>query len=102
MKIEDLVTLTKAGYTKADIEALGIALGQNVNDLKVEEKPIEEAKPAEEEKPIEEAKPSDRMKEIETKLDYAINRLNYMSVQGSNQPEQKTESIEQILQSVLK
>ena len=98
MKIEDLVTLTKAGYTKADIEALGIALGQAVpNEVKPDEKPVEEVKPVEEAKPDE-----DRLKQMETKLDYAINRLNYMSVQGSSQPEQKTESIEDILQSVLK
>ena len=98
MKIEDLVTLTKAGYTKADIEALGIALGQAVpNDVKPDEKPVEEVKPVEEAKPDE-----DRLKQMETKLDYAINRLNYMSVQGSSQPEQKKESIEDILQSVLK
>lgn len=105
MKIEDLVTLIKAGYTKADIEALGIALGQAVsNDLKPDEKkPVEEVKPVEETKPVEEAKPDeDRLKQMETKLDYAINRLNYMSVQGSSQPEQKKESIEDILQSVLK
>lgn len=104
MKIEDLVTLTKAGYTKADIEALGIALGQvTPNDLKPDEaKPVEESKP-EEAKPVEEVKPDeDRLKQMETKLDYAINRLNYMSVQGSSQPEQKKESIEDILQSVLK
>ena len=103
MKIEDLVTLTKAGYTKADIEALGIALGQVApNEVKPEEtKPAEESKP-EEVKP-EEVKPDeDRLKQMETKLDYAINRLNYMSVQGSSQPEQKKESIEDILQSVLK
>ena len=104
MKIEDLVTLTKAGYTKADIEALGIALGQAVsNDLKPDEKPVEDVKPVEEVNPVEGAKPDeDRLKQMETKLDYAINRLNYMSVQGSSQPEQKKESIEDILQSVLK
>jgi small-conductance mechanosensitive channel len=107
MKIEDLVALTKAGYTKADIEALGIALGQgSTNDVKPEEskeaKPAEESK-TEEAKPAEAVKPeNDRLKEMETKLDYAINRLNYMSVQGSSQPEQKKESIEDILQSVLK
>lgn len=109
MKIEDLVALTKAGYTKADIEALGIALGQDsANDVKPEESKPKETKPAEESKP-EETKPAeavkpenDRLKEMETKLDYAINRLNYMSVQGSSQPEQKKESIEDILQSVLK
>ena len=104
MKIEDLVTLTKAGYTKADIEALGIALGQVVpNEVKPDEKPVEDVKPVEEAKPVEEVKPDeDRLKQMETKLDYAINRLNYMSVQGSSQPEQKQESIEDILQSVLK
>lgn len=103
MKIEDLVTLTKAGYTKADIEALGIALGQVTDEVKPEEtKPAEEIKSAEA-KPVEEVKPEeDRLKQMETKLDYAINRLNYMSVQGSSQPEQKKESIEDILQSVLK
>ena len=98
MKIEDLVTLTKAGYTKEDIEALGIALGQvTPNEVKPEE-----TKPAEESKPDEVKPDEDRLKQMETKLDYAINRLNYMSVQGSSQPEQKKESIEDILQSVLK
>lgn len=103
MKIEDLVTLIKAGYTKADIEALGIALSQAVsNDVKPDEEVKPEDVKPEEVKP-EEVKPDeDRLKQMETKLDYAINRLNYMSVQASSQPEQKKESIEDILQSVLK
>lgn len=101
MKIEDLVALTKAGYTKADIAALGISLGEMPATEAAEVTEVAEDKPVEESPVIPDAH-ADRMKEIETKLDYAINRLNYMSVQGSSQPEQKKESIEDILQSVLK
>lgn len=100
MKIEDLVSLTKAGYTKADIEALGI-----LNIPESEQKPAETTEPVEAEPPKEEeSKPdNDRMSALETKLDYAINRLNYMSVQNSKQSETaKTESVEDILQSILK
>lgn len=99
MKIEDLVALTKAGYTKADIEALGILSSPEPK----EETPAEPVEPVEAESPKEPVTESpDRYKELETKLDYVINRFNYMSVQNSTQPEQKAESVEDILQSILK
>lgn len=100
MKIEDLVALTKAGYTKADIEALGILSSPEPKEETPAE-PVAEPVEAESSKePV--AESTDRYKELETKLDYVINRFNYMSVQNSTQPEQKTESVEDILQSILK
>ena len=77
MNISDLVLLTKAGFTKDDIMALSAG----------------NADPAPED---------DRLKQLETKLDYVVNRFNYLAVQNSKQPEEKTETIEDILASVIK
>ena len=92
MKIDDLVLLIKAGYTKADIEALGIAMNADpVPEVPADPTPETPAKPED-----------DRLKQLETKLDYVVNRFNYMAVQNSKQPEEKAETIEDILASVIK
>lgn len=99
MKLDDLVLLIKAGYTKADIEQLGIAGVPEVPE--VPEQPVE--KPVEE--PVQHDVPQDneRMKNLESKLDYVINRFNYMAVQQSNQPGgQQEESLDDILSSVVR
>lgn len=97
MKIDDLVMLIKAGYTKADIESLGIAMG-----AEPENEPAPEAEPAPEESKAEPVK-DDRITNLETKLDYVINRFNYLAVKDSQQPAQaKTESVDDILASVIK
>ena len=104
MNINDLVALINAGYTKADIEQLGISMEK---EKPQEEKPKEE-KPQEEkpkeEKPQEE-KPKDgdeRFTKIETQLNYLVNRLNLLAVQNSNQPKQEEETVEDILNSMFK
>lgn len=101
MKIDDLVMLIKAGYTKADIESLGIAMGAeptDVPDAVPEEAPAEvqpEAKP--------EAPKDDRITNLETKLDYVINRFNYLAVKDSQQPAANpTQSVDDILASVVR
>ena len=92
MKIDDLVLLIKAGYTKADIEALGIAMNADpVPEVPADPTPETPVQPED-----------DRLKQLETKLDYVVNRFNYMAVQNSKQPEEKTETIEDILASVIK
>ena len=63
--------------------------------------------PAPDPAPAEPAAPAaaptdDRITALETKLDYAINRLNYMAVQGSQQPAGKEESLDDILSSVVR
>ena len=100
MKLDDLVLLIKAGYTKADIEQLGIAVG--VPEVpEVPEQPVEQ--------PVEEPsqqndvpQDNERMKNLESKLDYVINRFNYMAVQQSNQPGGQEESLDDILSSVVR
>ena len=91
MEAKDILELIRAGYTKADIDALGIALE------KPEEKKPEEKKP-EEKKPEE----SDKVKALETKIDYLVNRLNLLAVQNSQQKDEKTETVEEILASVVR
>ena len=89
MDAKDILELIRAGYTKADIEALGITL----------EKP-EEKKP--EEKKPEEKKPDDKVMALETKIDYLVNRLNLLAVQTSKQKDEQTETVDDILASMVR
>lgn len=101
MKIDDLVLLIKAGYSKMDIEQLGIAMNPIEQPTEIDgQTAIEEVK--EQEAPKEASVSDDRFKALETKIDYAINRLNYISVQNSAQPETETESLDDILKSIIK
>ena len=103
MKIDDLITLHNAGYTKEDIFKI-LGTEQPAQADPPEQQPAEPA-PKEQEKPAPEATApadDDKIKQLETKLDYAINRLNYMAVQGSQQPAGKEETIDDILASVVR
>ena len=84
MKPEDILELIRAGYTKAEIAELGITMGK-----------------PDEQKP-DEQKPDDKIKALETKIDYLVNRLNYIAVQGSKQPDEHKESVEDILSSMVR
>ena len=102
MKAEDVLELIRAGYTKADIDALGIAL-EKPEEQKPEEQKPEEQKP-EEPKPEkkEEPKPDDKVTALETKIDYLVNRLNLLAVQNSQQKDEKTETVDDILSSLVR
>ena len=100
MKINDIITLTQAGWTKDEIMQL-------VNSEKQPEQPApeqpEQPAPEQPEQPAPEQKPDDdKIKQLETKLDYVINRFNYMAVQQSSQPQGKDESLDDILASVVR
>lgn len=102
MKAEDVLDLIRAGYTKADIDALGIAL-EKPEEKKSEEPKPEEKKP-EEPKPEkkEEPKPDDKVTALETKIDYLVNRLNLLAVQTSKQKDEPTETVDDILASLVR
>lgn len=104
MKPEDILELIHAGYTKADIEALGITM-QKPDEQKPDEQKPEEQKPDEpkpdEQKPAEQ-KPDDKIKALETKIDYLVNRMNYIAVQGSKQPDEHKDSVDDILSSMVR
>ena len=97
MKINDIITLTQAGWTKDEIMQL-------VNSEQPEQPaPEEPPAPEQQEQPAPEQKPDDdKIKQLETKLDYVINRFNYMAVQQSSQPQGKEESLDDILASVVR
>lgn len=100
MKIEDILALTNAGWTKEEI----LALGQDPKpeDPKPEDPKPEDPKP-EDPKP-EDPKPAGSSAEIEAinrRLDYVISKLNLAAVQKSQQPEEKTETVEDILASIF-
>ena len=102
MKAEDVLDLIRAGYTKADIDALGIAL-EKPEEKKPEEPKPEEKKP-EEPKPEkkDEPKPDDKVAALETKIDYLVNRLNLLAVQKSQQKDEPTETVDDILASMVR
>lgn len=105
MKAEDVLELIRAGYTKADIDALGIAL-EKPEEKKPEEKKTDEPKPEkkDESKPEkkDEPKPDDKVTALETKIDYLVNRLNLLAVQTSKQKDEPTETVDDILASMVR
>ena len=99
MKINDIITLTQAGWTKDEIMQL---VNSEQPEQPAPEQP-EQPAPEQPEQPTPEQKPDDdKIKQLETKLDYVINRFNYMAVQQSSQPQGKEESLDDILASVVR
>lgn len=101
MTIEDIVALTKAGFSKDEILAL-------TGDPEQEKKPAdpEQEKKPEDPKP-EEKKPADpqpsEIESINKRLDYLISKMNLAAVQNSQQPgSEKKETVDDILASVFK
>ena len=106
MTIEDIVALTKAGFSKDEILALTGDPEQEKKkqeDPKSEEKKPEDPKP-EEKKPEdpkpEEKKPAD-IESINKRLDYLISKMNLAAVQKSQQPDEKKETVDDILSSIF-
>lgn len=104
MKINEIIILTQAGWTKDEIMSL---VNNEAQDQGQQSDPqpqqmqldLPEEKP-QQEQPQQPA--ADVIKGLETKLDYVINRFNLLAVQQIRQPEQKTESVDDILASVIR
>jgi hypothetical protein len=103
MTIEDIVALTKAGFSKDEIFALTGDPDQQ--EKKPADPQPEEKKPADpqpEEKKPADPKPSE-IESINKRLDYLISRMNLAAVQNSQQPgSEKQETVDDILASVFK
>lgn len=99
MKVEQLVRLVDAGFSKEEIFQL--VGGVEPQPVEPEVQPVQD-EPVKAEEPAPAPIADDRINNLETKLDYVINRFNYMSVQNSQQPEtDKTESIDSILAKIV-
>ena len=101
MTIQEIITLTNAGWTKDEIMSLTSG-EQPQQPEQPAEQPQQPEQPAEQPQQPEQPAQPDRMQQLETKLDYVINRFNLMAVQQSHQPEEHKESIEDILASVVR
>ncbi len=104
MTIEDIVALTKAGFSKDEILALTGDPEQEKKpaDPEQEKKP-EDPKPDEkkpEDPKPEEKKPAD-IESINKRLDYLISKMNLAAVQNSQQPDEKKETVDDILASIF-
>lgn len=103
MKIDDILTLTKAGWSKDEIMSVIHDDPQPEQPVDPQpEKPVDPQPEAQPEAQPEQTSLDERMKKIETSLDYVINRFNYMAVQQSEQPAQQTETVDDILASVVR
>ena len=94
MDISNLMALVNAGFTKDEIFSL----------IKPEEKAPkaeEKAPKAEEKAPKQEEKANDAIAALGAKVDYLVNRLNYIAVQGSKQPENTAETVDDILAKMI-
>lgn len=105
MKIEDLVMLSKAGFTKDEI--MSFLTPDPEPAAQPDPQPVTQPDPQLATQPDPQPVPApqpedDRLSKLETKIDYVINRFNYMAVQNSQQPAQHEESIEDILSSVVR
>ena len=102
MTIQEIITLTNAGWSKDEIMSLTSGEQPQQPEQPAEqpkpEQPAEQPKP---EQPAEQPKP-DRMAQLETKLDYVINRFNLLAVQQSHQPDENKETLDDILSSVVR
>ena len=103
MTIEDIVALTKAGFSKDEILALtgDPKPEEKHEDPKPEEK-HEDPKPEEkhEDPKPDEKKPVD-IESINKRLDYLISKMNLAAVQKSQQPDEKKETVDDILGSIF-
>lgn len=103
MKIDNLLKLLDNGFTKDEIMQLCGA--EQPQEQPKEEQPQEQPQ----EQPKEESKQEtpkgadeERFKSLETKLDYVINRFNYMAVQNSQLPDkQEKETVDSILAKII-
>ena len=103
MTIEDIVALTKAGFNKDEILALtGDPKPEEKHEDPKQEEKHEDPKPEEkhEDPKPEEKKPSD-IESINKRLDYLISKMNLAAVQKSQQPDEKKETVDDILSSIF-
>lgn len=107
MVIEDIVALTKAGFSKDEILALTGDPEQEKKKADPEQKKNpeethEDPKPEEthEDPKQDEKKPAD-IESITKRLDYLISKMNLAAVQKSQQPDEKKETVDDILASIF-
>lgn len=98
MKINDIITLTNAGWTKDEIMSLVNGEAQD-QPQQTNPQPEQPEQPAAQQPAV---NYDERFAQMETKLDYVINRFNYAAVQNSQQPDQPGETVDDILASVVR
>ena len=118
MNISDILALIKAGYTKAEIDAMetnNLADQNNVHDETVDSKNLVNQNstsdpPSNEDKPIEipsipkvEVKDADepRNTNLENKLDTLINLIQRQAIINSNMPDVPSLTLEDVAASII-
>ena len=114
MTLNDILTLAKAGFTKADVmqimsQAEQQPAAQQPAVQQPEAQPVTQ-QPAAQQPAVQqpEAQPAAQQTQteaqpqsIEARLDYLINRVNLMAVNNSNNPAPAGESVDDILASII-
>ena len=99
MNASDILELIRAGYTKADIEALGVHLsgsGDPPADPPADP-PVDP--PAD---PKADDALNKRLEGLETRLTHIINKMTLDAVKGSRQPSEQAETTDDILAAFVK
>ena len=100
MDISNILALVNAGFTKDEIFSL-IVPEQKAPEQKAPEQKAPEQKAPEQKAPEQKAPEQDAITSLSAKMDYLVNRLNYIAVQGSKQPETNQESVDDILAKMI-
>ena len=99
MNASDILELIRAGYTKADIEALGVHLsGSGDPPADPPEDPPADP-PAD---PKHDEALNKRLEGLETRLNHIINKMTLDAVKGSRQPSEQAETTDDILAAFVR
>ena len=99
MNASDILELIRAGYTKADIEALGVHLSGS-GDPPADPPTDPPADPPADLKPDDAL--NKRLDGLETRLNHIINKMTLDAVKGSRQPSEQAETTDDILAAFVR
>lgn len=103
MKASEILELVRAGYTKEEINSL---VGEVTNNIESAEE-NQDVKPDDHDPdPPEKQQPDDdlskKLEGLETRLNHIINKMTLDAVKNSRQPENQTETTEDILAAFVR
>ena len=107
MNASDILELIRAGYTKADIDALGVHLsGSEDPPADPPADPPTDPPTDPPADPLADPKSDDalnkRLEGLETRLNHIINKMTLDAVKGSRQPSEQAETTDEILAAFVR
>ena len=103
MNASDILELIRAGYTKADIEALGVHLSGSGDPPAdpLADPPVDPPADPPADPQTDDAL-NNRLEGLETRLNHIINKMTLDAVKGSRQPAEQAETTDDILAAFVR